>query len=138
MIHNLDLPYFENPAILFPLAREGLFKDQTFMSFVQSTIEYIKSSKAELEKVSWPSRQDTIRYSALVIVISVVVAVFFAVLDFSLGKAVDGLLSRGTPPPAQTQTQTAPEQKPIDMSGVQVEGVTQSGKTVPLKVTPIK
>ncbi|MDO8617874.1 MAG: preprotein translocase subunit SecE [Candidatus Uhrbacteria bacterium] len=100
-------------------------------------VEYLKSSKAELEKVSWPSRQDTIRYSALVVVVSVVVAVFFAALDFGLSKGVEGLLVRGVAP-ATAQTQPTTQEKPIDVSGVQVEGITPSGETVPLNVAPIK
>jgi len=50
-------------------------------------IRYFQEAKEELEKVSWPSREMTIRYSAYVIGISVAVAALIAALDwiFTLG-----------------------------------------------------
>lgn len=59
------------------------------MNFAQKTVDYFKSSKEEFKKVSWPSRQDTFRYSALVISISLVVAAFFAGLDLGFTKLVE-------------------------------------------------
>lgn len=58
------------------------------MRIVSSIVNYLRSSKAELQKVTWPSRKDTIRYSALVLSVSVLVAVFFAALDYGLGTLV--------------------------------------------------
>ncbi len=58
--------------------------------------DYLRSSIAELKKVTWPSRQMTIRYSLLVLVASTALAVFFAALDFGLSRAVTIALSRKT------------------------------------------
>lgn len=43
---------------------------------------FLKESRIELKKVTWPTRQDTIRYTVTVIVISVAVAFFLGGLDF--------------------------------------------------------
>ena len=59
------------------------------MTIIQKTIDYFRSAKAEMFKVSWPSRRDTIRYSSLVIGISILVAVFFASLDYGFTKLFD-------------------------------------------------
>lgn len=64
------------------------------MSFTDSILDYLRSSKSEFEKVSWPTRRDTIRYTALVIGLSAVVAIFFAGLDFALGGLVQGILAK--------------------------------------------
>ena len=77
------------------------------MDIVQHVVDYIRSSKAELMKVTWPSKQDTIRYSTLVIGASVALALFFAVLDKGLISAVETIITRRpvTTPTQQTQPQ---------------------------------
>ncbi len=50
-------------------------------------IRYFQEAKEELKKVTWPSKETAIRYSAYVIGISVAVAALIGVLDwiFTLG-----------------------------------------------------
>ena len=43
---------------------------------------FFKEVWTESKKVDWPSRQETLRYTALVIGISAGVAIFLGVLDF--------------------------------------------------------
>ena len=43
---------------------------------------FLKETKTELKKVSWPSRDDTIRYTLVVIGVSLVMMVFLGGLDF--------------------------------------------------------
>jgi preprotein translocase subunit SecE len=43
---------------------------------------YIKSSIAELKKVSWPTKKETYKYTTIVIAISLFVAAFLGGLDF--------------------------------------------------------
>ena len=50
---------------------------------------YIKESIAELKKVTWPSRELTVRFSALVIIVSAAFAGFFAALDYGLQQVVN-------------------------------------------------
>ena len=45
---------------------------------------YLKETKAELKEVTWPTKAQTITFSVLVILISVVVAVLLGGVDFSL------------------------------------------------------
>lgn len=46
------------------------------------TITFLKEARIELKKVTWPTRQETIRYTVTVIVISIAVALFLGGLDF--------------------------------------------------------
>lgn len=48
---------------------------------MQKIVQFLKEAYAELLKVSWPSREQTIHYTVLVIVISLVVAIVLGVLD---------------------------------------------------------
>jgi len=80
------------------------------MKPVHALIDYLRSSKTELEKVSWPSKKDTIRYSSLVLGVSVIVALFFAGLDYGLGNLVGNLLQgrSSVAQPAPTETTPTP------------------------------
>lgn len=48
---------------------------------MQKIIQFLKEAYAELKKVSWPSKEQTIHYTILVIVISLLVAVILGLLD---------------------------------------------------------
>jgi len=52
------------------------------MSFFERTITFLKETRAELRKVTWPTREDTTRYTLTVIVISMMVAAFLGGLDY--------------------------------------------------------
>ncbi|MEK7582371.1 MAG: preprotein translocase subunit SecE, partial [Patescibacteria group bacterium] len=45
-------------------------------------VTYLKDVRAELSKVSWPTRQQTINYTFVVIGISLALAIFLGILDF--------------------------------------------------------
>ncbi|MBU1348982.1 preprotein translocase subunit SecE [Patescibacteria group bacterium] len=85
------------------------------MNLLTSIVQYLRSSKAELQKVTWPSRKETIRYSVLVLTVSVVVAAFFATLDFGLGKVVTAALEkRDTLKAATTEEEQMPVTAPVE------------------------
>lgn len=45
---------------------------------------FLKEVREELYKVSWPTREQTIRYTILVILVAVVVGAFLGALDYVL------------------------------------------------------
>ncbi|MFA6603757.1 MAG: preprotein translocase subunit SecE [Patescibacteria group bacterium] len=47
-------------------------------------IAYIKESRAELTKVTWPTRSHVVKDTLVVIGISLSTAVFFGVIDYAL------------------------------------------------------
>ncbi len=53
---------------------------------------YFRESKEELEKVSWPSRSLTLKYSLLVVAITVLMAAFFGGLDALLTIGLEKLI----------------------------------------------
>lgn len=49
--------------------------------------EFLREVRAELKKVAWPTRQEVIKYSIVVLVVSVVLTLFVAGLDWILRHA---------------------------------------------------
>ncbi|PIQ98365.1 MAG: preprotein translocase subunit SecE, partial [Candidatus Nealsonbacteria bacterium CG11_big_fil_rev_8_21_14_0_20_39_9] len=45
-------------------------------------ITFLKEVRLEMKKVNWPTRQETLKYTLIVIGVSVAVAVFLGTLDF--------------------------------------------------------
>lgn len=48
--------------------------------------EYLKETKGELKHVSWPTKNQAILFTAVVVVFSAVVAVFLGAFDFIFAK----------------------------------------------------
>lgn len=55
-------------------------------------ITYLKESKAEFDKVNWPSKMETVRLTFLVLVVSVIVGAYIAGLDAIFTSIVDRFL----------------------------------------------
>lgn len=55
-------------------------------------INYLKDTWAEMKHVSWPTQKQAIVYTALVVVISVVTALFAGGLDFGFSEGLDWFL----------------------------------------------
>lgn len=59
---------------------------------MNSLIKYLKNSRAELAKVSWPSRKLTIKYTVEVLIVSAFIGLFLAIIDIALVKLLDSVL----------------------------------------------
>jgi len=56
--------------------------------------QFLRDVRAELSKVIWPTRQETIRYTITVIIFSLVIAAILGAADFGLLKGVEALLKK--------------------------------------------
>jgi preprotein translocase subunit SecE len=52
------------------------------MSIFEKISKFFNEVRVELKKVSWPTRQDTVKYTLIVIGVTVVVAAFLGGCDF--------------------------------------------------------
>ena len=50
--------------------------------------QFVREVNAELRKVSWPSRNETISLSAIVLVFLIIMTAFIAALDYGFSEAV--------------------------------------------------
>ncbi|MBT9148962.1 MAG: preprotein translocase subunit SecE [Dehalococcoidia bacterium] len=55
---------------------------------------FVRSIVAELRKVVWPSRQETIRLTVIVLIVTVVIAMMLGVIDLAFAELVEILIIR--------------------------------------------
>lgn len=60
---------------------------------MERIINFLKEVRVELSKVSWPSRQQTINYTVVVIVIALFLAFYLGVLDYFYEFLLNKLIS---------------------------------------------
>ncbi len=78
-----ELPVFVRLAgVLVSLALAAVVMLRT--SRGQNAWQFVQSSRAELRKVVWPNRQETMQTTATVLVIVLILCVFFWLLDMGL------------------------------------------------------
>jgi len=56
-------------------------------------VNFLKEVRIELKKVNWPTRQQTLKYTLVVIGASLVVAIYLGGLDFILKALLNRLIS---------------------------------------------
>lgn len=60
---------------------------------IEAGREFFEQSKAELKKVTWPTRQETVKTGIAVLIFSVVMAIYLGVVDMALSRLVALILS---------------------------------------------
>jgi preprotein translocase subunit SecE len=64
---------------------QGFLKNLKNSTLMNKAIQFFIEAKAEMLKVNWPSKKQTINYTLLVIAVSLVVAGFLGGLDSIFG-----------------------------------------------------
>jgi preprotein translocase subunit SecE len=59
-------------------------------------LKFIREVRQETAKVTWPSRRETVQATLMVVVMVVLVAIFFLLVDLVLGQAVKFILGFGS------------------------------------------
>ena len=57
--------------------------------------EYFKETRAELKHVIWPSRMQTVYYTLIVVVLSILLAYFLGFFNFLFSSGLNKLLDSG-------------------------------------------
>lgn len=60
---------------------------------VRSAINYLKEVKLELSRVVWPKKEEVIKLTLTVIIISAIVGLYLGALDFVFTKLLEFLVS---------------------------------------------
>ncbi len=55
-------------------------------------MQFIREAYAEMKKVQWPTRQQTIHYTILVVIIALVTAAYIGVLDYIFSGLIKSYL----------------------------------------------
>ena len=62
------------------------------MKIISGPIQFFRDVRAEMSKVIWPSRRDTIRYTVTVIVFSLALSAILGAADFGLLKGFEAII----------------------------------------------
>ncbi len=62
------------------------------MGFLTRAQEFVREVLIEFKKVTWPSRQELVNSTAVVIVVTVVLAFFLGGVDIGLARIVERIL----------------------------------------------
>jgi preprotein translocase subunit SecE len=62
------------------------------MGFVTRVREFVREVLVEFRKVTWPTRQELVNSTAVVIVVTVVLAFFLGAVDIGLARLVEKVL----------------------------------------------
>ncbi|MGH1370263.1 MAG: preprotein translocase subunit SecE [Maritimibacter sp.] len=54
---------------------------------------FIQQTRAEVAKVVWPTRRESLLTTGLVLVLATLTALFFSLVDFGIRSGMDGLWS---------------------------------------------
>lgn len=57
---------------------------------------FLKESDIERRKVVWPTHQETVQTSIMVIIVTIIISLFLAAVDWGLGVLIKNLLSGGS------------------------------------------
>lgn len=57
-------------------------------------LSYLQEVKAEMNKVTWPSRNDVVNLTILVIIVSVIIGIYIGGLDFAFTNTLNKLLGK--------------------------------------------
>ncbi|HDM90005.1 MAG: preprotein translocase subunit SecE [Candidatus Hydrothermae bacterium] len=62
---------------------------------IRKFINFLKESKAELQRVTWPTKEAIIGGTAAVLLLSLILVIYMWVIDLTLSRLFSMLLSRG-------------------------------------------
>ena len=60
--------------------------------FANKALQFLSQAKAELKKVTWPTRKQTLASTGVVMVIVAVMALYLGIIDLILSKLVKFIL----------------------------------------------
>lgn len=55
-------------------------------------VRYVRETRGELRKVTWPTRQESQRLTAIVLGVTAVMAIFLGLLDFLFANSIQALV----------------------------------------------
>ncbi len=66
--------------------------DRSILKYISKFGQFLRESRIELKKVKWPTRKELLASTAVVIVLSLFVAFFLGLVDFSLIKILKSIV----------------------------------------------
>jgi preprotein translocase subunit SecE len=64
-------------------------------AFINEAIQFFREVKVELQKVTFPTRQETVGSTIVVVVLTMIISVYLGLSDWLLARIVQMLLQAG-------------------------------------------
>lgn len=61
---------------------------------MQKLTQYLKDTLAEMKQVKWPTQNQALIYTALIIFVCTVIALFVSLFDFIFASGIDFIINR--------------------------------------------
>ena len=74
-----------------PAERKGT-ESRSPLSYLQKIGQFLREARMELKKVKWPTRKELLASTAVVIVLTLIVAFFLGLVDFGLIKIMKTII----------------------------------------------
>jgi preprotein translocase subunit SecE len=62
-------------------------------SAIKKPVKFMKEVSSEMKRVSWPKRKELYRYTVVVVLTVLFIAVFFAITDFGISALIRSILN---------------------------------------------
>jgi preprotein translocase subunit SecE len=72
-----------------------MIKVETLKTYYQDALQFFREVKVELQKVTFPTRQETIGSTVVVLALTIIMAVYLGLSDYLLSRIVRVLLQIG-------------------------------------------
>jgi len=66
--------------------------DRTILERIDTAKQFLRESKMELKKVKWPTKKELLAATGVVIFLSLLMAVYFGIVDFCLIKIIKAVI----------------------------------------------
>jgi preprotein translocase subunit SecE len=66
-----------------------------FKEYLNQVVQFFREVKAELQKVTFPTRQETVGHTIVVLVLTAIISVYLGMSDWALARIVKMLLQVG-------------------------------------------
>ncbi len=61
---------------------------------MQQFTQYLRDTVAEMKQVKWPTQNQAMIYTALIILVCIVIAIFVSIFDFIFASGIDFIINR--------------------------------------------
>ena len=102
LIGGIGAYYFYEDMAIAPVRVAGLIAVVIIAAFIAgqsqqgaNLFRFLKDADMERRKVVWPTHQETLQTSLIVIVVTIIISLFLAAVDWMLGALVRSLLGGG-------------------------------------------
>ena len=66
--------------------------DRTVLERINTAKQFLRESKMELKKVKWPTKKELLASTAVVIFLTLIMALYFGIVDFGLIKIIKAII----------------------------------------------